>query len=112
MLAIPTPVSAATFERQVTSSPVPVLVDFWAPWCSTCKQLMPSVQGLSEQRGDRLRVVTVDIADNETLAQQFGVLSVPCLLVIQDGRELGRGYGRNALAELSPILDRVLAGAA
>ncbi|HEY5792508.1 MAG TPA: thioredoxin [Chthoniobacterales bacterium] len=82
----PLHVNEASFERAVTQSPTPVLVDFWAPWCGPCKMISPVLDEIAREKAETLRVVKVNVDDNPALAQKFNVRSIPTLLVFAGGQ--------------------------
>ena len=73
------------FEQEVIQSPIPVLVDFWAPWCGPCKAIAPSVDALAEEMDGQLKVVKINTDEAGEIAGRFGVMSIPTLLVIKGG---------------------------
>jgi thioredoxin len=90
----------ANFEDIVLSSPTPVVVDFWAPWCVHCKKLAPTYEGLAAQMGNDLKFVTVNVDEERDLQQRFGVSSLPTLKVFCSGREVGEFVGAAPRAQL------------
>ena len=80
------------FEECVINSKVPVLVDFNAKWCGPFKMLGPVLEELAEET-DKYNVVSIDVDDNQELAQKYDVYSIPCLVVIKDGQEVKRSVG-------------------
>ena len=84
-------VTAATFEREVleASSRVPVLVDFWAPWCAPCRRIAPLLEQIAGDRDD-LRIVKLNVDDNMATAAQYGIMTIPSLIVFQNGTETQR----------------------
>lgn len=85
-------------------------VDFTAAWCGPCKAMEPILDGLATEYRGRVRVVAVDVDDEPAIAQRFDVRSMPTLVVIRDGREVGRVVGSRPRAFVSGVLDRALAG--
>ena len=80
------------FDKEVLKSDIPVLVDFNATWCGPCRMLKPVLEELSEQTND-YKIVSVDVDDEQQLAKEYGILSIPCLIVFKDGKELKRNVG-------------------
>ena len=78
-------VNSRNFEEEVLKSALPVLVDFWAPWCGPCKRISPSVDALAEEMADQLKVVKINTDEDQEIAVKYGVMSIPTLLVIKGG---------------------------
>ena len=78
-------INEASFETAVIKSPVPVLVDFWAPWCGPCKMIASVLNEIARESSDRFRITKVNIDDNPELMQRFGIRGVPCLLFFSGG---------------------------
>jgi thioredoxin 1 len=73
------------FQAEVIESDVPVLVDFWAPWCGPCRRVSPVVEEIADERGEALKVVKLNIDDNQQTAVKFGVMSIPTLILFKHG---------------------------
>jgi thioredoxin len=86
-------VDAATFESEVLASPVPVVVDFWAPWCKPCEAIEPHLHGLAQEWGDRARLVRVNVDEEAGLASRYGVLSLPTVILFAEGEPKATVYG-------------------
>jgi thioredoxin 2 len=84
---------AAGFERLIANTELPILVDFWAPWCGPCRTMGPNVDAAARSLEPRVRVAKVDVEANPTLGQRFRVQSIPTLTLISGGRELARSSG-------------------
>ena len=100
-------VTDANFQSEVLDSGEPVLVDFWAPWCGPCRLVHPILEEMSGERED-VRIVSLNIDDNQQTAARFDVLSIPTLILFKDGAEAKRIIGarpkRSLEAELEPAL--------
>ena len=86
-------VTGENFEAEVLKSPVPVLVDFWASWCGPCRMIGPLVEQLAEEYGDRLKVGKVNVDEEQDLATNHGVVSIPTLVVYKNGNIVNQGIG-------------------
>lgn len=98
----------ADWAEVVLGSPLPVLADFWAPWCIPCKKVEPLVQDIADRFGDRILVGRVNADDAPGLVAQYEVLSLPTLLVIEDGEVAARVVGAPKLARLLGVLEPYL----
>ena len=91
--ARPIVVTDANFASEVEKSPVPVLLDLWAPWCGPCHMIAPAIEQLASELSGRVRVAKRNIDENPQTTGRFGVRSIPTLLVLKDGREVDRLVG-------------------
>jgi len=89
----PLVVGEATFEDQVLRSPLPVLIDFWAPWCGPCRMVAPTVEKLASEMNGRLRVVKVNTDDNPGLMNRFGIQGIPTMMIFKGGQQVDRWTG-------------------
>ncbi|MDA3977664.1 thioredoxin, partial [Gallibacterium sp. AGMB14963] len=85
--------SDAAFEADVLKSDVPVLLDLWAPWCGPCKMIAPILDELAEEFGDRLKIVKINIDDNQQTPANLGVRSIPTLIIFKDGQPVATQVG-------------------
>lgn len=89
----PVIVTDASFESEVEKSPLPVLLDLWAPWCGPCRMIAPSIEQLATELAGRVRIAKLNIDENPRTTERFGVRSIPTLLVLKGGREVDRLVG-------------------
>ncbi|MEX5214549.1 MAG: thioredoxin [Nitrospiraceae bacterium] len=103
-----TAVTGATFEQEVRRSPVPVLVDFWAVWCGPCRMVAPILDELAREWNGAVRVVKVNVDENPELAQQFGVQSIPTLILFDQGQTKDRFVGALPKARMKERIERTV----
>jgi thioredoxin 1 len=89
----PIHVTDATFEKAVMQNPIPVIVDFWAPWCGPCKMVDPMLKKISQELGDKLIIAKVNTDENPQWATQFGVQGIPTMLFVYGGKIIHRQVG-------------------
>ena len=106
---MPTDVTDATFETEVLQSGEPVLVDFWAEWCGPCHAIAPVLDQIADERSD-LKVVKLNIDEEPAIAQRYGVMSIPTLILFKDGEPQAAAVGAMPKSMLEERLG--LAGAA
>jgi thioredoxin 2 len=102
----PLVVTDATFAEQVERSPLPVLLDMWAPWCGPCRMVAPVVEELCGELAGRVRVAKLNVDENPVTAGRFQIQSIPALLLLQNGREIDRMVGAQPKAEIMRHLQR------
>jgi thioredoxin len=98
-------VNGANFAQLVLRADRPVLVDFWADWCGPCHIIAPAVEAIADERSDSLRVAKLNVDDSPYTAQQYGVLSIPTLILFENGRERGRLVGARAKESILEALN-------
>ncbi len=104
----PLEVNDAGFEEMVLKSEVPVLVDFWAPWCGPCRMVAPVVEDLAQEYDGRVKFVKVNTDDNIETAVTYGIRSIPTLLVFKDGEPVSQVIGFRPKSELKSTLEAAL----
>ena len=104
-----TPIDDQDFQSAVLESNTPVVVDFWAPWCGPCRMVSPIVEELSHEYGEKVRFTKMNTDDNEATASQFGIWSIPTLVIFKDGKEVNRLVGFAPKEQLKRQIDRSLA---
>ena len=88
-----TDITDTNFEEKVLKSKLPVLVDFWAPWCGPCKMAGPILEELSEQYKGKVEVVKINVDENQGSSNKYGVMSIPTTILFKDKKEIGRQVG-------------------
>ncbi|MEK3890462.1 thioredoxin [Bacillus sp. FSL K6-3431] len=83
-----------------------VLVDFWAPWCGPCKMIAPVLEELDAELGEKAKIVKVDVDDNQETAGQYGIMSIPTLVVFKDGEQVDKAVGFQSKDQLAELLNK------
>jgi len=98
--AHPIELSAASFEKHVSRNDIPLLIDFWAPWCGPCKMMAPAFEQAAQELEPRMRLAKVNTEAEQMLGAQFGIRSIPTLALFHAGRELARQPGAMGAADI------------
>ena len=83
----------SNWKQEVEQSIVPVMVDFWAPWCGPCRMVSPVIEGLAQKYNGKLKVVKVNVDDNQMLAMKFNIMSIPTVMLFKGGKAIDQAIG-------------------
>jgi thioredoxin 1 len=98
----------ATFDETVHNSDMPVLVDFWAPWCGPCKMIAPIVQEIAAEYTDKAKICKLNTDDARDSAMEFGISAIPTLILFKDGQVQKKWVGLTSKKDLSAAIDELL----
>ncbi|NEQ36291.1 MAG: thioredoxin [Okeania sp. SIO3I5] len=102
------PVTDSSFQEEVLNSPLPVLVDFWAPWCGPCRMVTPVVDEISQQYEGKIKVVKLNTDENPNIASQYGIRSIPTLMIFKGGQRVDMVVGAVPKTTLANTLEKHL----
>lgn len=95
-----------SFQQEVIDSPIPVLVDFWAPWCGPCRMLAPTIEELSKDYDGKIKVCKLNTDESPETAGSFGISSIPTVLLFKDGKVVDKLVGLNPKKKFQEMLNR------
>ena len=98
----------ATFDEEIASADLPIIVDFWAEWCGPCKMIAPILSEIAGENTEKLRVVKVNVDDSPDVARRFDIMSIPTLIVFKDGQPAKRMLGAKGKGQLLEDLSEFL----
>lgn len=101
-------VNDQNFDSEVTSSPVPVFLDFWAPWCGPCRMISPVVDELAAEMQGKVKFAKINVDESPNTAARFGVMSIPTLLMVKNGQIVGQQVGAVPKSSLKSMIDSSL----
>ena len=102
------PVTDASFKEEVLESNIPVLVDFWAPWCGPCRMVAPVVEDISKQYEGQVKVVKLNTDENPNIASQYGIRSIPTLMIFKGGERVDMVVGAVPKTTLANTLEKYI----
>ncbi len=97
-------VSIENFEEEILNSDIPVLVDFWAPWCGPCMMLAPVMAELAEENSESLKVCKINVDEESELCSSFGIASIPTVLAFENGQIIGQSVGLTTKEKLLSLV--------
>ncbi len=101
-------INESNFQEEVLDSPIPVLVDMWAPWCMPCRMIAPTVEKIAKNNAGKLKVCKLNVDDNQSIAARYSIQGIPALLIFKDGKELDRIVGAVPPQAIQTKLDQVI----
>jgi thioredoxin 1 len=99
-------INDSIFKKEVFENNVPVMVDFWAPWCGPCRMVSPVMEELDKQYKGKIKFVKVNVDENPRVSSQFGITSIPTLMLVKDGKTAQRFVGFRPKADFVKVLDK------
>ena len=100
-------ITRENFENEVMKSNIPVLIDFWAPWCGPCRMMGPIIEQLAEEYEGKAKVGKVNVDEEGELSQAFGVMSIPTIVLVKDGKVVKQAVGARPKTEVEAMLQCV-----
>jgi len=101
-------INDSNFKSEVIDSEMPVLVDFWAPWCGPCKMVAPVLEELTKEYDGKVKIVKLNVDENQSTASEFGIGSIPTLILFKDGKVFEKTIGAQSKENLKQMVEKSL----
>ncbi|MFM2165190.1 MAG: hypothetical protein RL325_1627 [Planctomycetota bacterium] len=101
-------ITESNYQTEVANSSVPVMIDFWAEWCMPCRAIGPTIDEIASEYQGKAKVGKIDVDANRSLAFQFGIQSIPCVVVVKGGQVVSKTTGIKSKAEFAKMLDAAI----
>lgn len=101
-------ITDATFKSEVLDSQIPVLIDFWAEWCAPCRALGPTLEEIAAEYNGKVKIVKMNVDENSDVPSQFGVRSIPTLILFKGGRQVDQALGNMPKAQVLNLIQKAL----
>ncbi len=102
-------VTDADFDAEVLQSPIPVLVDFWAPWCGPCKAMLPIMEELEKMYEGKVKIAKLNADDNMEVPGKYNVMSIPTFIIVKDGKTVSQFVGARSKTDMQKEIDNAIA---
>ncbi|MBE2896158.1 thioredoxin [Pasteurellaceae bacterium TAE3-ERU1] len=102
-------VTDASFEKDVLQSDIPVVLDFWAPWCGPCKMIAPILDEIAAELGGKVKIAKINVDENQLVAAKFGVRSIPTLVIFKEGKAVNTQVGALPKTQLTALIEKSIA---